>query len=166
MEKIVLIGILSGILYVITSCNLVNRSTSYSEYIKSLNDTTIINYYEKSIVIIWCPKKKEESKYYNSFHKKDVCEIEADDGYYMTMAQSFLLNEKDKGNIKFEMLNDLNDCCGFIVNKDTIRLCKANCVNYHTWCIILFDPSKKPKIVSIVSIEEEFYEYYNIKADK
>jgi hypothetical protein len=140
------------------------KDSSYLIYIKSLTDTSLINYYNNPIVVFWSPMKKEEDKYYeylkNSYSRDDINEIEADMIYYMTEAQSFLYKEQEDKNIVFNILIDTNDCCGFIINNDTVQLCKANCQDYSIWSIILFNPPYPPLITNPTNVQIDFHEYF------
>jgi hypothetical protein len=140
--------------------SMLEEKDPYLNYVKTLNDTNTINYYNEAMVIFWCPKENEEVQYFNSISKEDLYAIEDDMSYYMTEAQSFIFEQQDIGQIDFQLKNDINDCCGFIVRGDTVKICKAMCPDYHIWCVILFEPSQHPKIVSTVMMEDSFNQYF------
>lgn len=123
-----------------------------------------INYYDKKIVIFWSPTEKEQDDFFNSINKEDLDAAEDDISYYNTMTMSFIFDEEEKRNFKSQM--DTNDYCGFIVNqRDTIILNKKDYEDLTLWKIILFDGIKPPLVVSRIVIEDDYYNYFNIKKE-
>jgi hypothetical protein len=132
---------------------------------KKQNNTctdTNMNYYSKKVVVMWNLPEEEREVRLKDVHP----EIEADIYYYFTMAQYFLHTECDKINIKVKF--DDNDCCGFVFDSgDTVKLREIDFEEVDDiWKIILFDGIKQPKVVSPVLIEDDYYEYFNIKKEE
>lgn len=147
------------------SCNTQDsiKEKSYSDGFPKKIDGPI-NYYDKKTVIFWCPTEKEEKEFFNGIKKEDLDAVEDDISYYNTMTMSFILDEEKKRNFKSQM--DTNDYCGFIVNKqDTIILNKKDYEDLTLWKIILFDGIKPPIVIGSIVIDEDYYNYFNIKKE-
>lgn len=122
-----------------------------TELIKFNSDTLII---DKKSAVLYAPDSLQIEKQ-KAISEQDFYTVADDNLYYMHGAREFLdsikvtiLDARDKRFLKFIS----SDKTQQIIKLDTLK---------ELWGIYLFDPAKKPKQADILSITEEYNNYFN-----